>query len=156
MSVITQNSVNNFYNKDPATGWYSVNFSHLQYKEQAKEVADQCISDARMERLKSLSKVVMGGGVALLLGAASVVAFKIAALIIGIFVFPLAIIPPLYGLVTFLGGLGVGGAVFYFTLNKYSKQFLHQAKEHWDYGNHLYGQAHRARLEIPRLASAKA
>ncbi|NGX27625.1 MAG: hypothetical protein K940chlam6_01563 [Chlamydiae bacterium] len=156
MSVINREIVKDYYNKDPNTRWYSVNFKKIDYKDQALEVANQCTSDARMERLKALSKVIMGGGVALLLTGASIIAYKIATMAIGIFVFPLMILPPLYGLVTALGGLGVGGAVFYFTTAKYSEEFFNQAKEHWNYANHLYSQAHLARIKAPELSSAKA
>lgn len=156
MPVISREIVKDYYNEDANTGWYEVNFDKIQYKGQALEVANQCTSDAQMERLKALSKAVMGGGVALLLTGASVIACKIAPMAIGILVLPLIIIPPLYGLVTALGGLGVGGAVFYLTVTKYSEGFFNQAKEHWNYATHLYGQAHLARIQAPALNSAKA
>lgn len=154
MSVISHNDVSQFYKKDSETGWYSVDFGSVRYKEQAQEISTQCVSDARLERLKAVGKSIMAGGTALGLGIAAIIAFKIASLVIGIFAFPLAIIPPLYSLVTLLGALGVGATVFTMTIEKYSKDFFNQAKEHWEYGNHLYAEAHRARLEIPNLRSA--
>ena len=156
MSVINREVVKDYYNKDESTGWHSVNFDKIQHKDQALEVASQCTSDARMERLKALSKAIMGGGAILLLTGVSSIAYKITTMTIGILAFPLIIIPPLYGLVTALGGFVVGGVVFYFTTAKYSEEFFNQTKEHWNYANHLYSQAHLARINAPRLSSAKA
>lgn len=136
--------------------WVSINTAKLEYKDQAHEVEAQLKSDARLEVLKSFSKAGLAVGAAVGLGGLSFIAFKITTLAIGILVFPLMIIPPLYGLVTLLAGLGVGGAVFYLTAQKYSTKFFNQAKEHWNYGQHLYAQAHIARLKVPGLASAKA
>jgi|GEM_PF-3427173 len=147
--------IKDYYNTD-ANGWVSVNTAKLQYKDQAREVDAQLKSDARLEVLKSFSKAGLAVGAAIGLGGLSFLAFKVASLAIGILVFPLMIIPPLYGLVTLLAGLGVGGAVFYLTAQKYSTKFFNQAKEHWNYGQHLYSQAHAARLKVPSLDSAKA
>lgn len=137
-------------------GWVSINTGKLQYKDQAHEVETQLKSDARLEIVKSFSKAGLAVGAAVGLGALSFIAFKVTTLAIGILVLPLMIIPPLYGLVTLLGGLGVGAAVFYLSAQKYSTKFFNQSKEHWNYGQHLYAQAHIARLQVPGLASAKA
>lgn len=156
MTIVRDTDLSKFYTIDDKTGWYSVDFENIKYKDQAIEIATQCTSDARMERFKAFSTAVMGVGVVLLLSEVSTIAFKIGALSLGIFALPLIIVPPLYGLVTFLGGLGAGGAFLYFTFNKFCIQFFQQAQEHWNYGNHLYAEALRARLQAPDLASAKA
>ncbi len=155
MSVIASTDANDFYTKDVKTGWYSVNLDNLEYKDQATEVATQCTSDARMERLKALGTAVLGGGAALLLTGAALIAIKIGMMAVGIFAFPLVIIPPLHRLLMLLGGLAVGAFALP-KVSEYSKPFFTQAKEHWNYGNHLYAQAHCARLKIPDLASARA
>ena len=134
---------NNFYAKNEETGFYSVNQDKIVNREQAQVVIDQVVSDARIERLKAVANVVIAGSVALLLGAGAFIVVKVATLFFAIIFFPLAIIPPLYGLVTTLCGLGVGGAVGFLTIKKYAKQFLDGAKLHWDYSNHLYQEKHK-------------
>lgn len=156
MSIISSDNLNNFYTKDTSSGWFSVNEGSLQYKGQALEVAKQCTSDARMERLKSIVKGGVGGGSALALGAVAYLALKVSTYAVAIFIFPLAIIPPLYGLVTTLAGVGVGGSILYLATKKYSKPFFEQAKEHWNYADHLFAEAHSAKLKAPGLASDQA
>ncbi len=156
MSIISSDNLSNFYTKDSTTGWFSVNESALKYKGQALEVAKQCTSDARMERLKSLVQGGLAGGSALGLGALAYLALKISTYAVAIFVFPLAIIPPLYGLVTTLAGVGVGVSILYLATKKYSIPFFEQAKNHWNYADHLFAQAHSAKLKAPGLESDKA
>jgi len=156
MSIISSGKLNNFYAKDPSSGWFSVKEGSLQYKGQAIEVAKQCASDARMERLKAITKGGVAGGSALALGALAYLALKVSTYAVAIFVFPLAIIPPLYGLVTTLAGVAAGTSILYLSTKKYSKPFFEQAKEHWNYADHLFAQAHSAKLKAPGLASDKA
>src|SRR5580704_5425571 len=100
MSTISADVVKDFYTVDHSTGWYSPKLSRIQNGPQADVVEGQLISDARMERLKAVGIFAIAVGAAVALAGVTYLAFKISSFILAIFVFPLAIIPPLYDLVT--------------------------------------------------------
>src|SRR3990170_357388 len=133
MSVIGGAVNKDFYTEDKATGWYSVNLGRIKNRNQAQVVETQLISDARVERLKAASILVIAVGSGALITAVALIAFKVASLFSGIFVFLL--MTPLYELITFTAGLAVGGAVGYIALKKFAQGFLDDSKKHWQYAD---------------------
>lgn len=156
MTIITQPHVHDYYYKDPNTDWYCVNFNRIQFRDEAAEISQQCVSDARMERLKAMGAAMIAGGAAGLAIAGFSIVYKISSLLFGLLALPLILIPPLYGLVTILGGVTLGGVSCYLFIKNYAAKFFDNAQNHWNYGNHLYSQAHKARLLMPSLLPAKA
>lgn len=143
--------VNNNFN------WHQIDLTQIQSPEDAE---NDCINDARMERLKSAGLMILSGTAALgdkvfMPLAVALVAFEIASLVAGIVLFPLAIIFPLYDLVSSLAGIGLGLAAFgaYIgyrdaavpNIKNYANEFFKSAQDHWNCSNHWYSQADRVR-----------
>jgi len=131
---------NKFYTVDPKTQFYSVNLDTVKNEMDAQEVIDQLSHDARIEVLKSIAHYIIASATTILVTAAAVIAFKLSAIAIGVFTFPLAIIPPLYYLVTGVGGLAVGALVGYYIYKQFAAKFIDQGKLHWNHSQHLYNQ----------------
>lgn len=132
--------VNKFYTIDPKTQFYSVNLDTVTNEKDATEVISQLSHDARIEVLKSIAQYAIAAAATILVTAAAVIAFKISAVAIGIFTFPLAIIPPVYYMVTGLGSLAVGALVGYYVYRQFAAQFIAQGKLHWNHSQHLFTQ----------------
>lgn len=91
--------------------------------------------------IESLIKA-LANGVALAitsLGALTVgyIAFKITAFITGVFVLPLAIIPPLYKATTTIVALPVGLGVSYWGIRKHGQQFFELMKARFNDSVHF-------------------
>lgn len=147
MSIISGSIVKDYYFQSD-NGWYHVNMKSFQNAAQADEINTQCISDARIERLKAIGSYALGICSTLALAGIALLIAKISSLVAGIFALPLAIIPPFYNLVNLLVGISAGGAFGYITIKRYAKQFFEFSQDHWAYANHLYQQAHAVRLKI--------
>ncbi len=145
---------NNLYTVDPQTQFYSVNLDQVTDQQVAKEAIAQVSYDARIEVLKSIAHYLIAGAVTLLVATAAIVAFKVAAFVVGIFTFPLAVVPPLYALATTLAGLTVGSLFGYVIFKKYATQFIDQGKLHWNHAQHLYAQKDAVNARLPYLANA--
>lgn len=131
---------NKFYSIDPTTQFYSVKLDHIETNEDADQVTSQLAYDARIEVLKSIAHYIIAAGATLLVSAVTIIAFKVSAFIIGLFTFPLAVIPPVYYMTTTFGALAVGGLVGYAVFKKYASGFVAQAKLHWNHAMHLRNQ----------------
>ncbi|MBS0629568.1 MAG: hypothetical protein JSS30_05010 [Verrucomicrobia bacterium] len=142
---------NNLYTIDPQTQFYSVNIDNVTDQQTGNQVIKQVSYDARIEVLKSIAHYLIAGAVTLAIAAITIVAFKVSAVFIGIFTFPLAVIPPLYSLATSFGGLIVGGVVGYVIFKKYATGFIDQAKLHWNHAQHLYAQRDQVADRIKQL-----
>ncbi len=150
MSIISGAVLYQYYNPT-INGWYEVNLDAVKNVAQADEINAQCVSDGRLERLKALGSFTLGAGVVTGLSILSLLIIKICTLAAGVLVFPLSIIPPLYGLVTNLTGLAIGGGLGYISVKRYTKPFFQAAGKHWAYANHLFQQAHAVRLRKATL-----
>lgn len=131
---------NKFYSIDPTTQFYSVNLELIDNNDDADQVNAQVTYDARIEALKAIAHYIIAAGATLLVAAVAIIAFKVSAFVIGIFAFPLAVVPPIYYMTTTLGALAVGGLVGYAVFKKYASGFIAQAKLHWNHAMHLYDQ----------------
>lgn len=153
-SISLYNPLNDYYLRDPETGWDFVNFDKISCQEQAKEIVQQCFFDADALQNKAIGKIALGAATLLAAGGVFFVTYKISTLVLALVTFPLLFIPPLYALVVFTGSLGVASTFSYHIVKKYALPFFKQAKEHWDHGNYLYDQIRGVRLEMPLLPKA--
>lgn len=117
-------------------------------------VAQECVSDARMERLKSVTTGLMAAGTTLALLCVAYAVGKVSALLVGIAFLPLMIIPPLYALLMLVGGIGAGIAFAKVTIKPSGMKFMDQAKAHWNNANFYSEQATAARFRQAALAKA--
>lgn len=145
---------NNLYTVDQQTQFYSVNLDQVTNQQVAREAIAQVTYDARIEVLKSVAHYMIAGAVTLVVATIAIVAFKVAAFVIGILAFPLAIVPPVYALATSFAGLVVGGLVGYVIFKKYATQFIDQGKLHWNHAQHLYAQKDAVNTHLPYLVNA--
>lgn len=140
MAAPVGDNVNKFYSVDPTTQFYSVNLEVIDNNDDAEQVKAQVTYDARIEVLKAIAHYIIAAGATLLVSAVAIIAFKVSGFVIGIFTFPLAVVPPVYYMTITLGALAVGGLVGYAVYNKYAKGFMEQGKLHWNHAMHLYNQ----------------
>lgn len=146
--------VNKFYTIEPKTQFYSVNLDNINNEKDAKEVIGQLSHDARIEALKSIAHYIIASATTILVTAAAVIAFKLSTIAIGIFTFPLAIIPPVYYLVTSLGGVAVGALVGYYVYKQFAAKFIDQGKLHWNHSQHLFNQKAAVLAKVATLKQA--
>lgn len=132
-------------------------------QDRAEEVESHCLNQGRLERLKSAGLMILSGTAAigdkvLMPLAVALIAFQISQLVVGLVFIPLAIIYPVYELVTDLAaiclGLGVFGAYMGYRngtdvkLKEYSDTFFKSSKTHWDHSDHWYAQAKAVRTRF--------
>ena len=134
-------------------GFRSFNIDLLPNKESCIVAINQSKSDARLERCKSVGNAALCLSVSACLLAVSLIAGKIASLVFGIIALPLIFIPPLYGLVTFIGAVGTTFIVANKTIRQYGQQYLQYAKDHWNLADRYYTQAVGSALRKAQLAS---
>lgn len=134
-------------------------------QDQADAVENYCLNSARLERLKSAGLMILSGTAALgdkvlMPLAVALIAFQVAELVVGIVFIPLAIIYPVYELVTDLTAIGLGLGMFgaYMgyrngtdvKLKEYSDEFFKSSRTHWDHSDHWYAQAKAVRTHFAK------
>jgi len=144
---------NDCYMVGPQPQWYSVDLDKVTDKEKNK-VASKCLSDARFERLKAASFIVLTGAAALgnrlVELTAALGALILASYFAPVLAFPVAFSETLYEMVetavVLSMGLGLFGLFLGYTNSlssdtpSYAAGFYADAQEHWDYATHLYEQ----------------
>jgi len=136
------NSINVY--KVDANGWAHVRANRVTADNKMK-VLGQTGKMALIEMSKAIGNAAMLTLVGVATAAVAFATFKIACVIIGYLVFPTAIIPPLYSLITTTSGLVIGGIGGHVFAKKYGLEFFQQMKEHGKYSLHLLKQANEVR-----------